>query len=122
MGAVCFYPARCVHSTCGLICRCLQAAAEPAAATQLRVTIHRVEGLPPPPGAAAGALAAAALPIRRPYAHYRVPGHASAHDTALGEGLDPVWEDCACWGLMRSAELERDLATRTMEVGRRAGG
>ncbi len=38
------------------------------------------------------------------------------HDTVLAEGANPVWGDVAGWPLVRSAALDKDFATRTMEV------
>jgi hypothetical protein len=89
-------------------CQLPQADAEPAKASHLQITVHRCEGLQQQPGSVA---------VQRPYVHYTPPGRAVAHDTRLGAGQAPVFEDEASWGLVRSAALSSALQQHHLQVG-----
>jgi hypothetical protein len=86
----------------------LQADAEPAKSSHLLVTIHRCEGLKQQQQQAAQ--------VQRPYVHYTPPGRAVAHDSSIGSGSAPVFEDAASWGLVKSAALMDALQQQSLQV------
>lgn len=98
-----------VSRRCLSVCL-LQADAEPAKASHLLVTIHRCEGLSQQQQQGA--------PAQRPYVHYTPPGRGAAHDTGIGAGAAPVFEDAASWGLMKSAALLCALQQHALQVCR----
>lgn len=63
------------------------------------------------------AAAAASTAAQCPYVHYTAPGRMQSHDTAVGSGACPVFEDAASWGLVRSPAVEQALAQQHLQVG-----
>lgn len=55
--------------------------------------------------------------VQRPYVHYTPPGRAAAHDSSIGCGSAPVFEDAASWGLVKSAALTAALQQHCLQVG-----
>lgn len=94
----------------------VQADAQPAKASHLLVTVHRCEGLVMQQQQQRQGTPA----VQRPYAHYTPPGRGVPHDTNIGVGAAPVFEDAASWGLVKSAAVMSVLQQHQLQV--RVGG
>lgn len=95
---------------CDAPCRpAAQADAEPTKASHLLVTVHRCEGLVQQQREGAQ--------VQRPFVHYTPPGRVAAHDSSIGSGPAPVFEDAASWGLVKSAALTAALQQHCLQVG-----
>lgn len=95
----------------------LQADAAPSKASHLLITIHRCQGLvlqsahnghDKMPGIAAA--------VQRPYIHYTPPGRNVGHDSGVGEGDAPIYNDAACWAYVRSKKFEQALHEQSLQV------
>jgi hypothetical protein len=100
-----------------------QAAADPAQASHLLITIQRCEGLVlhgQQQQARQQQHQARQQPAQAPYVHYSAPGRSSSggssHDTPVGVGPSPVFDDAASWGLVRSAAADAALQQHTLQV------
>ena len=104
----------------------MQADAEPSKASHLLITIHRCEGLQQQQQQQLAAPdqqpQQQSIPARRPYCHYTPPGRSVPHDTALGDGPHPSFDDAASWGLVKGTELMAALQIHTLQVGGSQGG
>lgn len=92
----------------------VQADAEPAKASHLLVSVHRCEGLVMMQKQQQQQQGTP--PVQRPYAHYTPPGRSVPHDTSLGVGPTPVFEDAASWGLVKSAAAMSALQQHQLQV------